>query len=100
MKVPQAERSAMISSIPAGCASFATGSPGPRGIQRIHAGSQMRLAQPRTMKNKRQPTWATSKPPTSVPSAGPPAHPAETIPFARPRSDSGKCFATTLLYDG
>ena len=58
------------------------------------------LALPRTMKNRRHPTWATSNPPTNVPSAGPPAQPADTIPLARPRCDSGKCFATILLYDG
>ncbi len=83
--------------MPAGCVDCDSGKPGPRGIHFNQAGSQSKLTAPSTTKNQRQPMCATSRPPTSVPIAGPPAQPAEMRPLARPRCSALKCFAMILM---
>ena len=78
----------------------ATPTPAPFGIHFSHGRSHSALASPKTTKNMRHPTCATSNPPTTVPSAGPPAHPADTMPFARPRCDAWKCVTIILFTAG
>src|ERR1700688_5229478 len=62
--------------------------------------SHSELATPNTTKKSRQPAWAMSNPPRSVPTAGPQAWPAEMRELARPRCDSEKWREIILLYEG
>ncbi len=58
-------------------------------------------AAPSTMKNSASRRARRASPPMSVPSAGPPAHPAEIIPLARPRDDSAlKMFRDDFIVRG
>src|ERR1700680_306923 len=59
--------------------------------------SQSELPTPNTTKKSLQPAWARSRPPRSVPTAGPEAWPAEMSELARPRCDSEKWREMILL---
>ena len=56
-----------------------------RGIQRNQGISHRRLISPSVTKKARQPNRAMSRPPNSVPSAGPVFVPASTSALAKPR---------------
>jgi hypothetical protein len=101
VKHPHTDRCFRISRVPGDGPTWLNGRrPGPRGIHRNQGKSQRRLMRPTTIKNDRHPNRAINIPPNSIPKAGPEASPEAITELAKPRWDSGKCFASILEYEG